>query len=62
MKFFVYTFAGSAFLLVGILALAFIHERQTGRDDLRPAASSPKPTSAGSRVLLLRSPSPSPSP
>jgi len=29
-KFFVYTFLGSAFLLVGIVAVAFIHERQTG--------------------------------
>jgi NADH-quinone oxidoreductase subunit M len=29
-KFFVYTFLGSAFLLVGILAVAFIHQRQTG--------------------------------
>jgi NADH-quinone oxidoreductase subunit M len=29
-KFFVYTFLGSAFLLVGIVALAFIHQRQTG--------------------------------
>ena len=29
-KFFVYTFLGSAFLLVGILVLAFIHEHQTG--------------------------------
>ena len=29
-KFFVYTFAGSAFLLVGILAVAFIHQSQTG--------------------------------
>jgi NADH-quinone oxidoreductase subunit M len=29
-KFFVYTFAGSAFLLVGILAIAFIHQSQTG--------------------------------
>ncbi len=28
-KFFLYTFLGSAFLLVGILALAFIHESQT---------------------------------
>jgi NADH-quinone oxidoreductase subunit M len=28
-KFFVYTFLGSAFLLVGILALAFIHQSQT---------------------------------
>jgi NADH-quinone oxidoreductase subunit M len=29
-KFFVYTFLGSAFLLVGILVVAFLHERQTG--------------------------------
>ena len=29
-KFFVYTFAGSAFLLVGIVAVAFIHQSQTG--------------------------------
>ncbi|MHB1584612.1 MAG: complex I subunit 4 family protein [Acidimicrobiales bacterium] len=29
-KFFVYTFLGSAFLLVGILALAFLHQHQTG--------------------------------
>jgi NADH-quinone oxidoreductase subunit M len=29
-KFFLYTFLGSAFLLVGILALAFIHESQFG--------------------------------
>ena len=28
-KFFLYTFAGSAFLLVGILTLAFIHQSQT---------------------------------
>jgi NADH-quinone oxidoreductase subunit M len=28
-KFFVYTFAGSAFLLVGILSLVFIHQSQT---------------------------------
>jgi NADH-quinone oxidoreductase subunit M len=29
-KFFLYTFAGSAFLLVGIVAIAFIHQSQTG--------------------------------
>jgi NADH-quinone oxidoreductase subunit M len=29
-KFFLYTFLGSAFLLVGILALAFLHQSQTG--------------------------------
>jgi NADH-quinone oxidoreductase subunit M len=30
-KFFVYTFLGSAFLLVGIVATAIIHDQQTGR-------------------------------
>ncbi|HLI73529.1 MAG TPA: NADH-quinone oxidoreductase subunit M [Acidimicrobiales bacterium] len=30
-KFFVYTFLGSAFLLVGIVVVAFIHQHQTGR-------------------------------
>jgi NADH-quinone oxidoreductase subunit M len=29
-KFFIYTFAGSAFLFVGILAVAFLHQSQTG--------------------------------
>jgi NADH-quinone oxidoreductase subunit M len=29
-KFFIYTFAGSAFLLVGILSIAFLHQSQTG--------------------------------
>jgi NADH-quinone oxidoreductase subunit M len=29
-KFFIYTFLGSAFLLVGILVLAFVHQSQTG--------------------------------
>ncbi len=29
-KFFVYTFLGSAFLLVGIVALAFVHQHQSG--------------------------------
>ena len=29
-KFFVYTFAGSAFLLVGVVSIAFIHKSQTG--------------------------------
>lgn len=31
LKFFLYTFLGSAFLLVGIVSVAFIHERQTGQ-------------------------------
>jgi NADH-quinone oxidoreductase subunit M len=30
LKFFLYTFLGSAFLLVGILAVAFLHQSQTG--------------------------------
>jgi NADH-quinone oxidoreductase subunit M len=30
-KFFIYTFLGSAFLLVGIVALAVLHQQQTGR-------------------------------
>jgi NADH-quinone oxidoreductase subunit M len=30
-KFFVYTFLGSAFLIVGIVAVAFIHDHQTGK-------------------------------
>jgi len=30
LKFFIYTFAGSAFLLVGIVSIAFIHRAQTG--------------------------------
>ncbi len=29
-KFFIYTFAGSAFLLVGILFVAYLHQQQTG--------------------------------
>lgn len=31
MKFFIFTMAGSAFLFVGILALAFLHQADTGR-------------------------------
>jgi NADH-quinone oxidoreductase subunit M len=30
LKFFIYTFAGSAFLLIGILYLGFLHQHQTG--------------------------------
>ena len=36
-KFFVYTFLGSAFLLVGIVALAFVHQHETGVLDLLAA-------------------------
>jgi NADH-quinone oxidoreductase subunit M len=40
-KFFLYTFAASAFMLVGILALVFIHQSQTGvfTFDIRQLAS-----------------------
>jgi NADH-quinone oxidoreductase subunit M len=30
LKFFIYTFAGSAFLLIGIMYLGFVHQHQTG--------------------------------
>jgi len=41
-KFFIYTFTGSAFLLVGILAVAFIHQSQTGVLTFElPASSTP---------------------
>src|SRR6185312_2097355 len=30
MKFFIYTFAGSALMLVGILTLGFLHQKSTG--------------------------------
>ena len=61
MKFFVYTFLGSAFLLVGIVAVAFIHQRQTGVTtfDVRDLAST-HPRARG-EVLLLSRPSRPPS-
>ena len=42
-KFFLYTFLGSAFLLVGILALAFIHESPVPLPDLRARAADADP-------------------
>ena len=53
-KFFVYTFLGSAFLLVGILVVAFIHERQTGTLTFSlPALVHTHFTSATDILLLL---------
>ncbi len=53
MKFFIYTFTGSAVMLVGILALVFIHEGQTGVTtfDIRQLAQTHLSGAAG--VLLL---------
>ena len=52
-KFFVYTFLGSAFLLVGIVALAFVHERQTGHLTFDLVALSTTHLSLTSQVLLF---------
>ncbi|MGA2036348.1 MAG: NADH-quinone oxidoreductase subunit M, partial [Acidimicrobiales bacterium] len=52
-KFFVYTFLGSAFLLVGIVALAFIHEHQTGRLTFDLVALSGTHLGLASQVLLF---------
>jgi NADH-quinone oxidoreductase subunit M len=53
MKFFIYTFTGSAVMLVGILSLVFIHEGQTGVTtfDIRQLAATHLSGAAG--VLLL---------
>ena len=52
-KFFIYTFVGSALLLVGIVALVFIHESQTGVTtfDVRALATTHLSATAG--VLLF---------
>ena len=42
LKFFLYTMAGSAFLLVGLLALGFLHQSATGAPHLRPPRRSPR--------------------
>jgi NADH-quinone oxidoreductase subunit M len=53
MKFFIYTFTGSAMMLVGILSLVFIHQAQTGVTtfDIRQLAATHLSGAAG--VLLL---------
>jgi NADH-quinone oxidoreductase subunit M len=53
MKFFLYTFLGSAFLLVGIVAVAFIHERQTGHFTFDLVALAATHLGLGSQVLLF---------
>jgi NADH-quinone oxidoreductase subunit M len=52
-KFFVYTFLGSAFLLVGIVAVAFIHERQTGHLTFDLVALTSTHLGVASQVLLF---------
>ena len=52
-KFFVYTFLGSAFLLVGIVAVAFIHQRQTGHLTFDLVALGSTHLGLASQVLLF---------
>jgi NADH-quinone oxidoreductase subunit M len=52
-KFFVYTFLGSAFLLVGIVAIAFIHQRQTGHLTFDLVALGSTHLGLASQVLLF---------
>jgi NADH-quinone oxidoreductase subunit M len=52
-KFFVYTFLGSAFLLVGIVAVAFIHQHQTGHLTFDLVALSSTHLGLASQVLLF---------
>ena len=52
-KFFVYTFLGSAFLLVGIVALALIHQRQTGHLTFDLVALTSTHLGLSSQVLLF---------
>ena len=52
-KFFLYTFLGSAFLLVGIVAVAFIHERQTGKLTFDLVALTGTHLGTASQILLF---------
>jgi NADH-quinone oxidoreductase subunit M len=52
-KFFVYTFLGSAFLLVGIVALAFIHDHETGRLTFALPALAATRLAGSTQVLLF---------
>lgn len=53
-KFFVYTFSGSAFLLAGLLYLGFVHQHQTGTAlSFSYAALSSTTTSASTQVWLF---------
>jgi NADH-quinone oxidoreductase subunit M len=55
MKFFLYTLAGSAFLLVGMLALVFVHQRATGEltFDVVRLAEAQSATGATARWLFV---------
>ncbi|MGH9183741.1 MAG: NADH-quinone oxidoreductase subunit M [Acidimicrobiales bacterium] len=55
LKFFLFTMAGSAFMLVGILAVAFLHERETGQltFDLVAIAESQSIATTTARWLFL---------
>jgi NADH-quinone oxidoreductase subunit M len=52
-KFFLYTFLGSAFLLVGIVGVAFIHQRQTGVFTFDLVSLTHTHLGLGSQVLLF---------
>ena len=57
LKFFVYTMAGSAFLLVGILSLAFLVEPKLGHlsfDFIDLARYAPQLTQTEQRLIFLR--------
>ena len=52
-KFFLYTFFGSAFMLVGIVVLAVLHDQQTGKltfDLVALSSNAPGPHGAGADV------------
>ena len=52
-KFFLYTFLGSAFLLVGIVAVAFIHQRQSGHLTFDLVALLGTHLGTGSQIVLF---------
>ena len=60
-KFFIYTFAGSAFLLVGILAVAFLHQSQTGVLTFELPGAHAHPPVRDRRRAPVPAPSPRPS-
>ena len=52
-KFFLYTFLGSAFLLVGIVVLAVLHDQQTGKLTFDLVALSSTHLSLTAQILLF---------
>ena len=52
-KFFLYTFFGSAFLLVGIVALAVLHDQQTGKLTFDLVALSSTHLSSTAQILMF---------